>query len=132
MSTMNHIEWQTRAQMAYQWTEGQEIAGMRASLAARIDGLIGRTIAPETIYVDRDAHRATAVVDGVVFRLLRHELVIVKRCAGCGIGHFESSPITSLPDLGYALGAWQPRCKHCPLEDPTDWMDRVDSTAHIA
>ncbi len=44
MSTISHIEWQTRARMAYQWTEGQEIAGMHASLVARIDALIGRAL----------------------------------------------------------------------------------------
>ncbi len=103
MSTTGHINWQTRASMAYQWTEGQEIAGLQAELSRRIEGLIGYTVEKSRIQVHRDKHQATVVVDGVIFRLLRRTLVVLRPCTGCGTGYYQSPEIGSLPDLGYAL-----------------------------
>ena len=34
-------------------------------------------------------------------------------CVYCGTGHFESSKISSLSDLGYALSAWRPLHEDC-------------------
>jgi hypothetical protein len=116
--------WQEVAIAAYQ--QSQEHAGfaLPAELATRLRALTGRVVAPETIYVDRDAGLATTVVDGVVFRLRREQLSLLRPCVQCGIGHFESPALASRADLGYALNAWQPLCAHCPAEeDSVNWLD---------
>jgi hypothetical protein len=62
-------------------------------------------------------------VDEVVFRLRDRRLVLVRPCAECGNRHFESLPLTTPADLGYALSAWQPLCPHCQPEDPANWLE---------
>ena len=53
----------------------------------------------------------------VNFRFHRQSLVVVRPCVVCGIRQLESAPITDAADLGYALGAWEPRCQRCPVEE---------------
>ena len=84
------------------------------------DGVPGRTIAPDAIYISRDDQRATGVLDGIVFRVQRQDLVRVRPCAWCGIGQFESPTITSLVELGYVLSRWQPVHPDCQADDPVD------------
>ncbi len=62
-------------------------------------------------------------LDGIVFRLRRGELVLLRPCAECGLGHYENPAIGALADLGYALSAWQPACPNCAPEDPANWLE---------
>ena len=66
---------------------------------------------------------AGVVVDEVVFRARNHQVVVLRSCAECGITRFESAPLFSRADLGYALGAWQPHCRSCQPEDPANWLE---------
>lgn len=67
---------------------------------------------------------ATAVVDGVVFRWRGDwrgdVLAVVRPCAYCGTGSFESLPVANLSDLGYALALWEPLHADCAPVDPAD------------
>jgi hypothetical protein len=92
-------------------------------LASRVLSLTGRTIAPESILVDPEAQMATAVVDGAVFRLRDRQLVLVRPYVECGNQHFESPPLATQADLGYALSAWQPLCPDAQPDDPANWLD---------
>jgi hypothetical protein len=83
--------------------------------------LTGRRLAPAAIYVDPDTAAATAAVDGMVFRLQRQDLVLMRPCVYCGQGLYASPPINNLLDLGYALDVWEPRCPDCQPEDPAEW-----------
>jgi hypothetical protein len=65
-------------------------------------------------------------LDGIVFRLRQGELVLLRPCPECGLGHHESPAIGTLADLGYALSAWQPACQNCAPEDPANWLDHQD------
>lgn len=115
-------DWQARAVAAYQRSEHEEIAALRAELAARISGFIQRPVSLEPIVVDHAARVATAVVDGVLFRLQQQDLVLIRSCAHCGIGQLASPPIAGMTDLGRALAGWEPRCAQCLPEDSTDWL----------
>jgi hypothetical protein len=95
-------------------------------LIARIAALTGHTLAPESVYVDRAARMATVTLDGIVFRLRRGELVLLRACPECGLGHYESPAIGTLADLGYTLSTWQPECRNCAPEDPINWLERED------
>jgi hypothetical protein len=96
-------------------------ADLRKALSARILALTGRHISPEGIYAD--VHLAAAGVDGMTFRLYRRSLVLVRTCAYCDTGCFESPKISNLSDLGYALTAWRPLHEDCQgySEDPPDF-----------
>ncbi len=96
-------DWKARSVAAYRQAQSQVIATLPAELAFRVHSLTGRTIAPESIFVDPEAQMATAVVDGAVFRLRDRQLVLVGPCAECGNHHFESPPLATQADLGYAL-----------------------------
>jgi hypothetical protein len=124
--------WQARAVREYGRSLPARRAGLRTDLAARILELTGQHITPDEIYVDVDGSMALAGVDGTTFRLYRRGgLVLVRPCAYCGMGHFESLKITDLADLGYALGhglsdfAWRPLHEDCEdyygAEDPSAW-----------
>jgi len=66
---------------------------------------------------------AVAGVDDVTFRLHHSGLVLVRTCAHCGTGHFESPKSGNFSDLGYALSAWGPLHEDCECyseEDPPD------------
>ncbi|MBC8077067.1 MAG: hypothetical protein H7Y32_13405 [Chloroflexales bacterium] len=111
--------WQARVIAAY-----QHETPASAVLAARIERLTGQAVAPATIFSDPGARVATVVIDGVLFRLDHQRLVVVRACDGCGVAQIESASITSAADLGYALGTWEPRCPHCPIEDPAGWLEQ--------
>ncbi len=116
-------DWQAHAVAAYQQTQRDQAVAMPQTLAARIHALTGRTIALDAIFVDAAAGLATAVLDGEVFRLRGQQVVILRSCSECGNEHFESPPLTTRADLGYALSAWQPLCAHCQPEDPVNWLE---------
>jgi hypothetical protein len=118
--------WHSRAVEAYRQAESEEIAALQAQMVARVAALIRRDIEAESVYVDRAERTATVAVDGVVFRLRRGELALLRPCAECGIGRYESPAVRTLADLGYALSAWQPTCPSCQPEDPSNWLERED------
>lgn len=118
--------WQQRAQAAYQQAEADTISRIQREFARRIALLIDYEPQPQSIYVNLASGTATARVDSITFRLHGNDLTIIRPCAGCGLGQFESLVITSLEDLGGVLTMWQPRCPQCPEEDPNDWFDDLD------
>jgi hypothetical protein len=114
------FDWRSGAIAVYRQAEPDKTDALRTELASRIRALIGRSLLSEAIQVDRDARLATALVDGALFRLRRHDLMLVRPCTHCGTSAFESSPIGGLTDLGHALAAWGPCCRDCQLEDAAD------------
>ena len=92
-------------------------------LATRVSALTGRSIDSEDVFVDLDAELAIVVVDGVVFRARNQQVVVLRSCVECGIARFESVPLYSRADLGYALGVWQPHWGSCQPEDPANWLE---------
>jgi len=116
-------DWKARSVATYRQAQSQEIATLPAELSVRVHSLTGRTLAPESIFVDPQAQLATAVADGAVFRLREGQLVLVRSYAECGNQQFESPPLVTQADLGYALSAWQPLCPDSQPEDPANWLD---------
>jgi hypothetical protein len=121
MQAMTHADWQQRAIMAYH--QGHAADRLTRDLIDRLRSLTGQVVAPDAIYVAWDGDPATAVLDGSIFRLCQRDLVVVRSCTVCGIGQFESQPITNLLELGYALGIWQPFHASCEPADPPGWLD---------
>jgi hypothetical protein len=115
--------WQTDAVATYQRNQREAISQLPKLMSARISALTGVTIASASIFVDRDAEIATAVVDGVVFRAHDQQVFLLRSCAECGTERFESQPLNTRADLGRALNAWQPLCRHCQPEDPANWLE---------
>jgi hypothetical protein len=116
--------WQIGALAAYGLEARADGAQLRAELAARLHGLTGCALQDGAITADRGAQRATATLDGVVFQLRGHELVVLRPCAHCGTGRFASPRVGSRADLGHALSGWQPYHEGCAPEDPatdTGW-----------
>jgi len=120
LNLAGQLGWQAHAVAAYQHLNAQAGASARSELALRVRQLTGRAIDSRAIYVDHDTHIAVVSVDGVLFRLRRQQLVLVRPCPCCGLGQYESAPIASAADLGFALGAWQPHCANCLPEDPLE------------
>ncbi len=89
-------------------------------MTRRLLALTGATVAESAITVDSAGQWAIAVVDGVMFVLRGTDLVVVRHCAYCGTGLFESAPITNQGDLGYALATWRPYHHECEPTDPPD------------
>jgi len=116
------FDWQAHVIESYQHSRRQEGGALQSKLASQVRALIGRPIAPGSIYVDLDERLAQAVVDGIMFRWRNSDLVLVRPCAACGSGQFESPALNSPADVGYALSAWQPLHASCHLEDPVDWL----------
>ena len=116
-------DWKARSVAAYQQAQSQVIAMLPDELAFRVHSLTGRTIAPESIFVDPEAQMATTVVDGEVFRLRERQLVLVRTYVECGDQQFESPPLATQVDLGYALSAWRPLCPDSQPEDPPNLLD---------
>jgi hypothetical protein len=114
------IDWQARAISSYRHAQRQAISVLPELLATRVATLTGRVIEPDDVFVDLDAELATVVVDGVVFRAHNQQVVVLRSCVECGIMRFESAPLFSRADLGYALSAWQPHCRSCQPEDPAE------------
>jgi hypothetical protein len=119
--------WHSQAVAAYRQAEHEQIAALQAEMVSRVSALIQRNIAAESVYVDRAERTATLAIEGVVFRLRHGALALLRPCPECGIGHYESPAIRTLADLGYALSAWQPICRNCQPEDPSNWLEREDS-----
>ena len=121
--TQPSADWQARAISSYRHAQRQALTALPELLATRVSALTGRSIEPEDVFVDLDAELATVVVDGVVFRARNQQVVVLRSCAECGIERFESAPLFSRADLGYALSAWQPLCRNCQPEDPANWLE---------
>ena len=106
------LDWQAEAVGDYEQSLPIRHADLRTDLSARILALTGQRISTQQIYTD--GHLAVAGVDGASFRLHHGgDLVLVRTCAYCATGHFESSQIAALSDLGYALSAWRPMHEDC-------------------
>lgn len=114
--------WQTEAIAEYARTCDDLCGHARRRLVERLNALTGCTLDERAIIEDVPVRRVMAAVDGSVFRLYGSVLVITRPCAHCGTGVFESAPIVSLSDLGYALAGWQPYHRDCEPADPADDM----------
>ena len=114
-------DWQARAISSYRHVQRQALTMLPELLATRVSALTGRSIDAEHVFVDLEAEIATVVVDGVVFRARNQQVVVLRSCVECGIERFESAPLFSRADLGYALSTWQPHCHNCQPEDPDDF-----------
>lgn len=117
------LDWQSQAIAAYEQSRQTSDASLRLMLAERLRGLLGQEIDRTGIWVDRAAGLAVARVDGVLFRMERSRLMLVRPCAECGLGQLASPELRTQADLGYALSAWQPHHPACQPEDPADYLD---------
>jgi len=110
-------DWRARAVEEYERTLPNGRFELRAEFAARVLALKELCVPPEDVYTDTQGRLAVAGIDGTTFRLHRHgearALVLVRPCAYCGTGHFESPEIETRADLGYALSAWTPLHEDC-------------------
>jgi hypothetical protein len=122
-ATSSQRSWKERSVAAYRQRRASEDGLLRATLVAQVHHLTGRVIGAREVMVDLDEQLAWVFVDGVQFRLRRQHLVVVRPCVGCGSDQFESPPLASLADLGYALTAWQPRHHSCQPEDLENWLE---------
>jgi hypothetical protein len=112
LEAVQRLDWQAEAVGDYKQSLPIRHADLRTDLSARILALTGQRISTQEIYTD--GHLAVAGVDGASLRLYHGgDLVLVRSCAYCATGHFESPEITSLSDLGYALSAWGPLHEDC-------------------
>jgi hypothetical protein len=109
--------WQSEIIRRYQGERQREAGAMQAELVARVRSMTGRLAAAEAVYVDLDARLAQVTLDGVMFRWRRDELVLVRPCAECGVGQFESPPLRSPADVGYALSVWRPTHDGCEQDE---------------
>ena len=114
-------EWRTQAVAIYGQVEQVERMTLPAVLVTRIRGLTGHVLALPSIWVDREARTATVAVDGVLFRLRQHTLVLLRPCASSRTGYVESAPVEHRSDLGRALLAWEAPCNDASEEDDEDW-----------
>ena len=106
------LDWQAAVVRDYEQSLPSRHADLRTDLSARVLALTGQQISSQEIYTD--GHLAVAGVDGATFRLYHGgDLVLVRACAYCATGRFESPEISSLSDLGYALSAWRPLHEDC-------------------
>jgi hypothetical protein len=74
------------------------------------------------MYVEPAERIATVVVDGTLFYSRREALTLVRACAYCGSGEFESPPLRDAADVGYALSAWRPAHPNCQDEGSPYWL----------
>lgn len=116
-------DWQSRLVGLYRQGRAEERQGLALKLAARIQMLTGQRVDYERIVVDTAQRQAQVVVDGVKFRLGAEGLVLVRTCAICGSGQFESPTIITPQDIGYALSDWHPHHVGCHDEDPPYWLE---------
>ena len=112
--------WREEAITAYRQIERERPLALRMDLATRVQALTGTPVAPDSVYVNREAGTATVAVAGCVFRLTQRELAILRPCAYCGTGQFTSPAIESLADLDYALIGWEPLHDDCQPTDADD------------
>jgi hypothetical protein len=118
--------WQERAILRFQRRQVEEIAALQTEFARRIQLLTGRSIEPYTIYVNSEERHAVVTIDGVTFRLRGNDLALLRPCAYCAVGQFESPPLHTTMDFGHALSVWQPRHRDCETSDPDNWLDSED------
>ena len=115
--------WQAMAVDEYERSLPRRQDALGAELAARVLTLTGRLIPPEDIHAE--GRMAATGVDGTTFRLYQGgDPVLVRACAYCGTGRFESPGISDRADLGYALSAWLPThedCEDFSSEDLAEW-----------
>ena len=123
MSFQHTDDWQARAVEAHRRAEADGSASFGSALALAVHRLTGQTIPPEMIVEDRGRQWATATVDGVTFRLSRQGLMLLRACAYCGTGRFESIPLQNEVDLGFALDVWRPLHRTCEQCGPDEMMD---------
>ena len=115
-------QWQIDAVEEYEESLQPLEVRMRRDLASRVLALTGHRVSPDAIYADPRSRVAVTTVDGVVFKLLKENLVILRPCVQCGCFQFASMPITNAAELGYMLTEWEPRCPSCAAEDSDYWM----------
>jgi hypothetical protein len=113
--------WQARTVRAYRLSREGEARTLGAELAERVGTLTGCRVAPASVVVDGDARVAFLALDGVRFRLQRHDVVLLRACAHCATGEFASGPLASEGDVGHALSVWRPLHHQCDVEDPPEW-----------
>ena len=115
--------WQALAVDEYERSLPGRHDALKAKLAARVLALTGSWIHLKDVYADE--YIAVAGVVGATFSLHRGgDLFLVRACAYCGTGHFESPRISDQADLGYALSAWQPMhedCEDFSSENLAEW-----------
>ncbi|MDQ3928068.1 MAG: hypothetical protein M3328_02855 [Chloroflexota bacterium] len=114
--------WQIEAIEEYEESLGPLDARMRHDLASRILALTGHRVAADEVYADARSQVAVTTVDGIVFKLLKENLVILRACVQCNCCQFASMPITNRAELGYMLTEWEPRCPDCAAEDSNYWI----------
>lgn len=112
--------WQADAVAGYALESEAYDTQLRTELAARIYRLTGCSISSDAITVNREVRCASTTLDGVVFQLHGHEVIIARPCSYCGVGRFESPPIRGRAVLGHALIGWRPYHVACEPTDPTD------------
>jgi hypothetical protein len=104
--------WQDVAVGQYERSWLVRHAELRMDLSARIMALTGQRISSEDIYAN--GRLAVASVNDATFRIyMSGDLVLVRTCAYCARGYFESPQIGDLSDLGDALSAWKPLHEDC-------------------
>ena len=120
--------WHEDALAAYRYRERERLLALRMELVTRVQALTGHQVAPDAVYVNREAGTATVAVDGSIFRLARRQLTLLRPCAYCGTGQFASRAIESLADLDFALVGWVPLHDDC---QPADASDTIESLADL-
>jgi hypothetical protein len=122
LETAEPLSWQDVAVRGYERSWPIKHADLRMDLSARIMALTGQRISSEDIYAD--GRLAVASVEGATFRLYYGgDLVLVRTCAYCSTGYFDSSQIDDLSDLGYALSAWRPLHEDCEEYSSEEFPD---------
>jgi hypothetical protein len=114
--------WQIEAIEEYEESLQPLAVTMRRGLASRVLALTGHRVSPDSIYANPSSRVAVTTVDGVVFKLIKENLVVLRPCVQCGCFQYESMPVTNIAELGYALAEWEPRCPSCPREDSDYWL----------
>jgi hypothetical protein len=115
-------QWQMEAIEEYEESLEPLEVRMRRDMASRVLALTGHRLMPDAIYADARSRVAVATVDGLVFKLMKENLVILRACVQCNCCQFASMPITNRAELGYMLTEWEPRCSTCQAEDSEYWI----------
>jgi hypothetical protein len=114
--------WQTEAIEEYEESLQPLEVRLRRDMASRVLALTGHEVSPDAIYADPAGRVAVTTLDGVLFKLIKENLVVLRPCVQCGCCQFQSMPITNAAELGYALSEWEPRCPDCAPEDSDCWL----------
>lgn len=107
-------DWQKLAVEEYDRLLPTRRLELRADFVDRLLALTGHLIPLTSVHMDNDARMAIAKQDGSLFRLDdRGRLVLLRPCAYCGTGQFESPEIHRPGNLGYAVSHWTPVHEGC-------------------